>query len=94
MIQLDTIHMYNSSYNNDGTVHGDITFSGDFGKIKLKLTPETCAKIVELMADQIVTAVKQVATQMSVETLGVSALLEHKEQSVEAEKEIESDIPF
>jgi hypothetical protein len=87
MIKLRSISLY--SYNNTTEPSGTITFAGDVGEVQLKLTPETCAKIVEICADQIVTALKQVASQMSVEALGVPTLIEHKK-----EIEIDNDVPF
>ena len=78
MITLKSISMY-SGYSGNDPPSGTITFVGDLGEVQLKLTHETTAKIVEICADQIVTAVKQAATQMSVEALGVPALLEHKQ---------------
>lgn len=87
MIKLRSVFVY--SYNNTTEPSGTVTFAGDVGETLLKLTPETCAKIIEICADQIVTALKQVASQMSVEALGVPTLIEHKK-----EIEIDNDVPF
>lgn len=77
MIQLERLNMHRVY--SSKVVSGEIELQGDIGTVKLSLTPEVCAKIVELVADQIVTVVKELATNMSVEALGVSALIENKE---------------
>ena len=87
MIKLTQIYMTNS-YNESMPMTGTITFKGEMGEVKLNMSPEQVAKVVNLFAEQIVSSVKESAAAFSLESVGVPAL-EHKNVS-----ELESDIPF
>ena len=76
MIQLKEIHLY-KGYDEALPMKGTITFSGELGEIKLNMSPAQVAKVVNLFADQIVSAVKESAAAFSLESVGVPAL-EHK----------------
>jgi actin-like ATPase involved in cell morphogenesis len=77
MIELESIHVSRNTWAEDKPVTGTISFTGDLGKIEIKLSEEHIAKILELCATQIVESVRQVAEDFKKEHIG-SNLLEHK----------------
>ena len=80
MIKLTQIYMTNS-YNESRPMTGSVTFTGEMGELKLNMSPEQVAKVVNLFAEQIVSAVKESAAAFSLESVGVPAL-EHKKEPV------------
>ena len=78
MIKLTQIYM-RRGYTDEAPMTGEIMFAGSMGELKLHMSPEQVAKIVNLFAEQIVSAVKESAAAFSLESVGVPAL-EHKKE--------------
>ena len=78
MIKLTQIYMWRG-YGENIPMTGTVTFTGDMGELKLNMSPEQVAKVVNLFAEQIVSAVKESAAAFSLESVGVPAL-EHKKE--------------
>ena len=73
-MELDTIYMRRSAYGaNKGLVSGEIEFTGNAGKVSLKLTPEHCAAILKIVAAQLVEQSKELATSLTADIIESSS---------------------